>query len=78
MQVAREPPYRPPVMRLRLNSDRLEKHRDGDMARMGNEGNGHPRLNRFVRRVDAPYLSTSPEGEKESARDRKQEGESQN
>jgi hypothetical protein len=78
VQVVRKIAYRSPVARVWLNPDRLEQQGRRDMARVGNEWNGHPRPNRLVRGVEMPGLFAGPEGEEESACDRKQEGDSKN
>jgi hypothetical protein len=77
-QVVRNVAYRSPVVRLRLQPDSLEQRRGGNMARMGNEWDGHPRAYRLVCRTDLPRARAGPVGENESAGNRKQEGEPKN
>jgi hypothetical protein len=74
-QIARQVAYRPPVMWLRRNSDSLEKHRRRDVARVGDEWDGHPRADGFVDRTDLPRLLACPVGEYKSAANRNYEGE---
>jgi hypothetical protein len=77
-QVVRNVAYRSPVMRLRRKPDRLEQHWGGDMTRMGNEWDGHPRAYRLICQTDLPRMPAGPVGEDESARNRKQKGEPEN
>jgi site-specific DNA-cytosine methylase len=77
-QVVRNVAYRSPVMRLRLKPDGLKQRLGGDMTRMGDERDGHPRVDRLICPADLPRLPAGPVGENEGAGNRKQEGESKN
>jgi hypothetical protein len=76
-QIARQVAYRPQVMRLRWNSDSRKKRRRRDVARVGDERDGHPRSDRFMDRTELPRLPACPVGEYKSAANRDCEGEPQ-
>jgi hypothetical protein len=77
-QVVRNMAYGSAIVRLRLKPDRLEQQRGGDMARMGNEWDGHPRAYRLSCQMDLPCMRAGLVGEDESACNREQEGETKN
>jgi hypothetical protein len=74
-QIARQMPYRPPVMQLRWNSDSFEKHRRRDVPRVGDEWDGHPRADGFMDRTELPRLPACLVGEYKSTAYRNYEGE---
>jgi hypothetical protein len=56
------------VVRLaRFDADGLEQYGRRDMMRVGDERDGHPRADRFVRGVHAPCIAPGAEAEDESA-----------
>ncbi len=68
-----------PVMRLpRMNPNGLKQHGGGNVVRMGDKWDRHPRVDGLIFRADLPRQPPGPEGEDESARDRQQEGETNN
>ena len=64
-------------MRLRLKPDGLEERLGWHVARVGDEGDGHPRAYRLVCGMDLARLSASSVGEDESACYGEQEGEAE-
>jgi hypothetical protein len=64
----RQMPEGTAIVRLAgLDADCLEQHSRGDVMRMGNEGDGHPGTDGFVRCMHAPRVVAGAESEDEGA-----------